>query len=401
MRAIHGCGVMAVLLIGCGTVGGGAPPAVRATPLADMVQSGWVAGTDGPLRAVASAALLSNGDLVVSDLELQRIVRFSAADASILWEADMSSSGPLDAPVIGLLAVRNDTIFVRDAGRGMVARVTSDGDVLGARRFPRVVGFPPILPAVPLPAANGGWITVAETELEPGPTGDSNLHFLLADDQYQRIDTVFTVRRTRTRLIVMDGTGERGIVGDQPLHQALLYAVDPHGEHITVAMPPEVTLNEQRRVRVLRVTITGDTVLDRILEPPPEDVPDGYLDGALREILERRRLAERFGSEERAWQALLEGTERLETLPLFRSLRLGDEGDIWLLRTPRFPGDFRWLVLNSDGDERWRVDPPSGAGLLWPGDGHAWLWFPGHDGLEPRIELYRWTGGPTIEAGGR
>lgn len=270
------------------------------------------------------------------------------------------SEGPTGLEAITHLGWSADTLWAADAWRGRVAFMGPGDEVPRVREpnAPQLVsgevdgapyeGEDPDL-EVPLPLADGRWLSVQLTHPEPYPVrmdGEPARRALVVLSPEERTERVLGFLRPGPwRVDVKEPEAPLDPFRDYPL-----YAVSPEGRHVTV-----VERSLERAVwmdiyTVTRMTLEGDTVF-RVERPPALIRPSEATRGRVaRELSEHPVIAEALPSPE-VRPILLEGGLLYEAPfhPPISEVVVGRDGTTWLRWPEEGGGPVRWDVLDPTG----------------------------------------------------
>jgi hypothetical protein len=354
------------VLIGLGL----SPPVAQAqVPIAQLreeVRYGSVWDEDSMLTWVLGVSLYGDSLLLVLDGRDEAIKVFDWSGEPI-GQIGRPGSGPGEFSAPGSVGVRNDTVFVRNAGTRSLNLLTISGDELARFRLP------------PIPVAGGVRSVVGPSGMFPDGTflglASASYPYLYREHTEYSIP-ILKLGRTGEILDTLGFRREfKGRKFDLPGGVAQAYFLPPEtpgddSDFSTVlgiiAVAEGFPEGHDNQYRITAIRHTGDTIFSRLYPFQPQRYTSE----------QRTALALAFGPmaerSRRLREALEEAYAGRPYIPPVSRIRIDCNGRLWVGRE-WVPGEpVMWEVLSAMGEPQFRVEAPAGVGISLASGDHLW-----------------------------
>ena len=163
-----------------------------------------------------------------------------------------------------------------------------------------------------------------------------------------------------------------GMYMPQPYADGPIWAYVP-GERVMLILDREAPAEERGSYRLTKVDFNRDTLFSRTYaftaSPIPATEADSILDATAERISGTRFMGGLPLGTARAWAAT--GMYRPSHYPPVTHMVLSQSGEIWLRERPE-GDDAPWLVLDREGEPRWRTTLPAGVTVLLADGDQVW-----------------------------
>lgn len=361
-----------------GTPGSDAEAQVPTAELREEVRVGSVWDEDRMITQVGGVAVYGDTLLLVID-------RFDDAIKVFDWSGEpvgqigRHGQGPGEFNAPGRMKVRNDTIFVVNAGSRSLILLNISGEELARFSLP-FMSVAEGTSAIPAPNGllpDGTFLGMPTARMPQMDKEDREYHLpiLKVGHSGEILDTLSLHRRFSGKLLRVPEPVPlpAEIPSDIATASSVLGIVA-----IAEPSPPGV----EAQYRITSIRHTGDTIFSRLFAFDPQRI-SGEVKTAL--ALEWGQIAE---ESQRVRDALEKAYAARPYLPPVSDLRVGLDGGVWVARE-RVPGrPIQWEVLNPLGEPVFRVELPAGA-FLWSSSSDL-IWTEEKDDLGvPFIVRYR------------
>jgi hypothetical protein len=173
-----------------------------------------------------------------------------------------------------------------------------------------------------------------------------------------------------------------------PWPDAPLWMNAADGQSIVVVERQAAAATSQAAFRILRIGLTGDTLVDQLVSYSPRAIEPRAREDALRALAERlSRRVDASGSPAELEEDARRRLDNQRSYPPITELLTGRDGTIWLRREDT-PDSVEWHVFNAVGSEIGRLRLP--AALRVYGADSDRVWGVVRDELDvPFVEVYR------------
>ncbi len=353
-------------VLGLGMPGSIATAQVPTAQLREEIRYGSVWDEDSMLTWVSGLATYGDSLLLVLDGADQAIKVFDWSGEPI-GQIGRPGSGPGEFTDPQSVGVRNDTIFVRNAGKRSLILLNISGDELARFTFPGI------------PVAGGARFVPAPSGLFPDGTflgiASASRPYLYKEHSEYSIP-ILKVGRTGEVLDTLGFhrmfTGKRirlsGVMADPYLLPAETpsdaFSFSTELGIVAVAEPfPE---GHDAQYRITAIRHTGDTIFSRLYPFQPQRIRGEM----------RTALALRFGrlaQESARLREALEGAYAARPhMPPVSGIRIDRDGRLWVGRE-EVPGEpVVWEVLSPQGDPLFNIELPAEVILGISSGNHLW-----------------------------
>jgi hypothetical protein len=342
------------------------------------VRAGAVDGP-GALADVFHVELGPQNEIVVAQATVPIISVFDA-QGRFMREFGRAGGGPGEFRAMGRIGWAGDTLWAMDVGGGRVHLF--DADLQFVRTVtPQLSELPPGVTRIfPGPLMAGG----AHLGIPFSRGASSEPVTLLREGERP---TVIARISTEGRFVTLDFRSGPPMDVGHPWSDAPLWMNSPDGMSIIVVERPVASSAASSEFRVLRIGLSGDTLLRRSIAYTPRPMPQSERDSVVR-ALAGGIIRNPFQTGSRS--EIESDIRRNVTAPPFRppvdDLVVGRDGTIWLRRAPAAAAA-EWLVLGPAGGELGVVRLP--AGLRVFGADRQRVWGVVRDALDvPFVHVY-------------
>lgn len=348
-----------LLLVSACDAGGGddGPPAFADWTVNDGLRMGDLEHPDYSFGSVGAIAVAPDGAFYTAHPQEQqiRVWTRSGEPIRILGGA---GEGPGEFMGLGEIGFAGDRLWAMDGRLNRVTWFDLDGELIDTESFTRERGAtaddPAMGPAYPTHRLADGTFFGRQSGVLPQVMDrDSTLtRYLHLDDQSAVLHSLVTYGfRRRDGMAVPSPTGSGWLYGYQSFADAPLVAVSPaRGEALLVERP--VYTGEGRATyRLTRLSMSGDTVLQREVEYEPlpvgQDVVERVVDALVAQWGNQLRDS---GVDESTLQELARGALFVpEFYPPISAAGLGEDGSIWVRDAYSETGRIPWKVFDAEG----------------------------------------------------
>lgn len=310
---------------------------------------------DGPgsLGSVFKVKMGRRGEILVAQPTVPTISVFDST-GRFLRDVGRAGGGPGEFGVLGALGWTGDTLWVMDVSQNRLHLF--DRGLAFARTITPFITDPPpeTMRILPGPLLADGSILAIPMMAEPA---DSHPLILLHEDGSRRRSLPPLAYRGHTILV----RGSGGPIGNvtNPWSDSPLWTPAADGSSIIIVKRPVATHEDEGRLRIIRLGLDGDTLLNREFVYPPRPLRKAEVDSTYRQIAERLARNPRLGST----AAQVEGDVRASIpapryYPPVTELIAGDDGTIWLRREAPAQGHEEWQVFSEQGEVLGRIRLP-------------------------------------------
>jgi len=336
---------------------------VPTAELREEARVGSVWDEDRMLAQVGSVAVYGDSLLLVID-------RFDDAIKIFDWSGEpvgqigRRGQGPGEFHAPGQMKVRNDTIFVVNAGSRSLILLDISGKELARFSLPFItVGEG--TSGIPAPSGlfpDGTFLGMPTARMPQMEREDREYHLpvLKVGRSGEILDTLALYRSFSGKILRVPDP----VPLPAELPSDLATASSTLGiVAIAQPSPPDVGA----RYRITSIRHTGDTIFSRLFDFQPQRIS--------REM--KAALAQDYGGialrSQRVMDALVEAYGARPHLPPVSGLHIGLDGRIWVRRESVPGGPIHWEVLGQQGDRQFRLGLPDGVLLRLASADHLWI----------------------------
>lgn len=335
----------------------------------------------GALAEVFKVVIGPGGEILAAQPTTASIAVFDSTGA---YHSDMGGrgSGPGEFQVVAAMGWTGDTLWAMDAGASRLNLF--DRNLQFVRTItPRFSDLPEgVARAFPGPLMADGSLLAIPMML-PGSAAPHPL--ILVDEAGSVLRTLPPVSQEGSTVMVDRGDGQLLPISN-PWDDAPLWTVGGGGESIVIVHRPIAESAEDGSLRIVRLALSGDTLLDREYRYNPRSV-----DAAASESVYRRAAAD-LGQASTPVEEVARRIRDAAPAPAFHptvtELIAGDDGAIWLRREAGGGAEQEWQRFSESGEMQGTVRLP--ASLRVHGADGRRLWGVTRDELDVNfVEVYR------------
>lgn len=324
---------------------------------------------DGPgsLGDVFRVAMGPKGEILAAQPAVPTISVFDSI-GHFVRDVGRAGEGPGEFGILGALGWTADTLWVMDVGRARLHLF--DRELEFVRTItPMISDLPPgAMRVFPGPLLADGSIMAI-----PMMSGAADSHplILLNEDG--------SVRRTLPPLpyagheVVVRGSGGPIDEVANPWSEVPLWTPAADGRSILIVHRPIAAREDQGRLRIIRLGLQGDTLVDREFVYRPRPIEKAELDRVYHD------LAERLAGNPRVTSTMMQVEDDVRAslpappyYPPVTKLIAGDDGTIWLRRQTTVANQQEWQVFSEEGEMLGRVHLPQELEVHGAERGRVW-----------------------------
>lgn len=315
------------------------------------VRAGAMEGP-GSLGSVFKVGMGRNGEILALQPSVPAISVFDST-GRFLRDVGRAGGGPGEFGILGALGWTGDTLWVMDVGQRRLHLF--DRTLTFARTITPIIADFPLAGARVLPGpllADGSILAIPVT---PGPDDAHPLVLLAEDGSVQRV--LPSIASSGGTITV---TGSEGPIGEitNPWSDSPLWTTAADGRSIIIVHRPVADSEDEGRLRIIRMGLDGDTLVDRAFTYRPRPLGEADRDRTYRETAERIARNARVSSARQAESDLRASLRAPRYYPAVTDLVAGSDGTIWLRRERPVAGREEWQVFSDYGEMRGRVHLP-------------------------------------------
>lgn len=337
---------------------------------------------DGPgaLGEVFKVVMGPGGEILTAQ---PRAAVISVFDSAGVYQREVGrrGSGPGEFQVVAAMGWTGDTLWVMDAGAARLNLFNRDLEFVRAIT-PQFSSLPEgVFRALPGPFLADGSVLAIPMIL---PEAAVSQPLILVDESGAVQRTLPPVPQERRMVMVDRGDGQTMPVVN-PWDDSPLWTVAADGGSIVVVQRPIASSAEAGRLRIVRLSLAGDTLLDREYRYTPRPVTAASRDS----VYMRAAAASGGGSTpvEEVARRIRDAAPAPASHATVTEVIAAGDGAIWLRREAITPGQQEWQRISESGEMLGTVRLP--AALEVHGADDRRVWGLTRDDLDvPFVEVY-------------
>jgi hypothetical protein len=259
---------------------------------------------------------------------------------------------------LGEIGVDGDRLWAMDGRLNRVTWFSLGGELIDTESFTRERGAraedPAMGPAYPTHRLSNGTFFGRQSGVLPQMMDrDSTLtRFLHLDDQGVVLDPLITYGFRRTDgMAVPSPTGSGWLYGFQSFSDAPLVSVSPARGEVLLVERPVHSGEGPATYRLTRLSMTGDTVLQREVEYEPVPVGSDVVERVLDALVAQwSNQLQGSGVDESTLEELARGALFVpDYYPPVSAAGLGEDGSMWVRDAYSETGRIPWMVFDAEG----------------------------------------------------
>ncbi len=323
-------------------------------------------------------AVTPDGLAVAAD-PLEQTLWIFPSDSGVPARIGGRGQGPGEFGLVAAIGLVGDSVWAADLALRRLSVFLRDGALVRDEPLPMLSsgsGRVPVVPRALLP--DGRMIAVLEPALRPSERAPETRAFLLSvAASGARVDTLLSTSRQHSLLIVRGSVIPSEVRMPQPFDDSALWGFSHRPQSVVVvdrhwhgALPGEV--------RILRVTLDGDTIARAVVRYAPHRLGRGTADSVANVLASG---PERFFRSRRDALARIRPLVYLPALrPPVVGMHVGVDGVVWLRSTQEVNARTRWDLLNADLAHIRFAWLGSDEMVVHASGDRVWVFTPGEDG---------------------
>ncbi|MEX1184301.1 MAG: hypothetical protein WEF86_13800 [Gemmatimonadota bacterium] len=311
------------------------------------------------LTDVHGLAVSDDGELFVAQPQEGVVKVIDVTSGTIVRTIGRAGSGPGEFIGVGVLGLQGDTLWALD-NAGALNYFTAAGEHLRTVRLPPLRTEAVSVPGSGIPTPEGRHLAVAH-----GSSGERDVPILVRCADGTVCDTA-VVRRTERKGQARIDTGRGIAMVLLPFRDGAVMGIQPETAELALA----VASKQYHTISLVRVTSTGDTILNTTLPYEPIPISPAHLDS----IMARNPLLEQQNAEYR--RGFREALERFTHFPPVTRVYPAADGVTWLRRERTGADSATWTSVRPDGSVWFDARLPSEADIRWASGEIIWAVIP-------------------------